>query len=259
MNVIDSFKLTGKVALITGGAGLFGRQIVIALAEAGARTIIASRGLDAIEAQAKELRSQGYDVTAMQLDQEQRSSVQALHDQIVKEFGGLDILVNNAVARPMKGWDDPDGFAKSMAVNATGIYHMTQIFGNHMAGRGKGSIINISSIQGNVGPDFSLYEGTPMEGKLPCDYFFHKAGMINLTRAAAAYYGPKGVRVNALSPGGFFNNQDPTFLKRYNQRTFLGRMANDEDLKGAIVFLASDAAAYITGVNIAVDAGYTAK
>lgn len=257
MSVLDTFKLDGKVALVTGGAGLFGRQIVAALAEAGARTVVASRNVQALEQQAVRLRGEGLDVTAMELDQERESSVVGLRDRIVSEMGQVDVLVNNAVARPMKDRDDTAGFVKSMAINATGMYLMVRTFGDHMADRGSGSIINIGSIQGMVGPDFSLYEGLGI-GVVP-DYFFHKGGLEQLTRYAASQYGHRGVRVNIIAPGGFFNNQDERFLERYNRRTFLGRMANDDDLKGAIVFFASDASAYITGANLPVDAGYTAK
>jgi NAD(P)-dependent dehydrogenase (short-subunit alcohol dehydrogenase family) len=108
-----------------------------------------------------------------------------------------------------------------------------------------------------VGPDFTLYE--QLDWSTPPDYFFHKGGLLQLTRFAAAKLGPSGVRVNAISPGGFFTNQDPRFVERYNARTFLGRMANDTDLSGVTIFLASDASAYITGTNIPVDGGYTAK
>ena len=143
-----------------------------------------------------------------------------------------------------------------MKVNATGIFLMTRAFGNHMATQGQGSIINIASIHGMIAPDFSLYEG--LDWGAPPDYFFHKGGLIQLTRYAASTLGPKGVRVNAISPGGFANNQEEIFVKRYNAHTFLGRQANEQDLKGAIVFLASDASLYITGANIPVDGGYTA-
>lgn len=258
MTVLDSFKLEGKVALVTGGAGLFGRQIVIALAEAGATTVVASRNVQALEDQAQTLRATGLNVTAMELDQSNEASVTALRDRVLAEQGQVDVLVNNAVMRPMKSWDDGhDAFAQSMAVNATGMYLMIRAFGDHMAERGAGSIINIGSIQGMVGPDFSLYEGLGLDA--PPDYYFHKGGLVQLTRYAASRLSPKGVRVNCLSPGGFFNDQGQEFVERYNKRTFLGRMANEEDLKGAIVFLASDASAYVTGANLAIDGGYTAK
>ncbi|MEO5511787.1 MAG: SDR family oxidoreductase [Longimicrobiales bacterium] len=258
MNVLNQFQLNGRVALVTGGMGIVGRQIVEALAEAGARTLIASRDLAKQQVQADEFRRAGFDVTAFEFDQAKADSIAQLSARVIEYAGHVDILVNNAVLRPMKDWDGPaEDFAKSMEVNATGLFLMLRTFGRHMAERGLGSIINIGSIQGTVGPDYSLYEGLGWD--TPPDYFFHKGGMVQLTRFAAARLGPSGVRVNCVSPGGFFNDQDPTFVMRYNARTFLGRMANENDLKGVIVFLASDASSYVTGTNIAVDGGYTAK
>jgi len=252
------FDLRGRVAVVTGGAGLYGRQIAEALAEAGARTFMASRNLEKLEAQAQVFRQAGLDVTALPVDQENEESVGQLLKTVLDAAGHVDVLVNNAVLRPMRDWDSPAAdFAKSMAVNATGLFVITRLFGQHMAGRGGGSIINVGWIQGVVGPDFTLYEG--LGWGTPPDYFVHKGGLVQLTRFAASKLGPQGVRVNAIIPGGFFNNQDPRFLDRYNARTFLGRMANEEDLKGVIVFLASDASAYVTGASIAVDGGYTAK
>ena len=258
MNIQESLKLNGKVALVTGGAGLFGRQIVAALAEAGATTVMASRDVDALRRHAEMLKASNLDVRAERLDQGDEASILSLRDRLFQEHGGVDVLVNNAVLRTMKGWSCPSAnFADSMRVNATGVFSMTRAFGGAMAERGNGSIINIGSIQGMVGPDLGLYEGLGMDA--PPDYFFHKGGMLQLTRYAAARLGPRGVRVNTVSPGGFLSGQDPAFIERYNQRTFLGRMANDEDLKGVIVFLASEASAYVTGANIPVDGGYTAK
>lgn len=252
------FDLTGKVALATGGAGLYGRQIAQALAEAGARTFMASRDVAKLQKQADIFRGEGLNVTALQLDQSNEKSVEDLLRQVVDLAGGVDILVNNAVLRPMTDWSGPvEQFAKSMEVNATGLFMMTRTFGEHMAERGHGSIINVGSIHGSIGPDYTLYEGLNW-GVAP-DYFFHKGGMQQLTRFAASKLGPRGVRVNTIAPGGFFNNQDAQFVARYNARTFLGRMADETDIKGAIVFLASDASAYITGANIAIDGGYTAK
>lgn len=255
--VLDSFRLIGKVALVTGGAGLFGRQIVDALAEAGATTCIASRNLAAIERQAAALRERGLDVRAFSLDQAEETSVLALRDRLLTEVGPLEVLVNNAVTRPMRGWADPaQAFADSMDVNAKGVFLMIRAFGQVMADRGRGSIINVGSIQGLVGPDMSLYEGLGWD--IPPDYFFHKGGLIQLTRYAAARLGPSGVRANVICPGGFFNNQDERFIQRYSRRTLLGRLAGETDLKGAIVFLASDASAYITAASIPIDGGYTA-
>jgi NAD(P)-dependent dehydrogenase (short-subunit alcohol dehydrogenase family) len=258
MSVLESFSLKGRVAVMTGGAGLFGRQVAEALAEAGAKTFMASRDMERLEAHAATFRAAGLDVTALPLDQGKPKSINDLLERVVASAGTVDVLVNNAVLRPMKSWDgSAEEFARSMDVNATGVFMMTRTFGEFMASRGRGSIINVASIQGVVGPDFTLYEGLGWE--TPPDYFFHKGGMVQLTRFAAARLGPRGVRVNTVSPGGFFADQDPTFVQRYNARTFLGRMANNTDLKGAIVFLASDASAYVTGANLMVDGGYTAK
>ena len=259
MHVLEQFSLKGKVAVVTGGAGLYGRQIVEAIAEAGARTFMASRDQIKLQQQAETFRQAGLDVTALPLDQGSEESVNKLLETVVRDAGRVDVLVNNAVLRPMKSWDGTaEQFTQSMVVNGTGIFLMTRAFGRHMASRpGGGSIVNIGSIQGNVGPDFSLYEGLGLD--TPPDYFFHKGGMIQLTRYAASKLGPAGVRVNCISPGGFYTNQPPQFLERYHARTFLKRMANENDLKGVVVFLASDASAYITGANILVDGGYTAK
>ena len=256
--VRELFDLTGRVAVVTGGAGLFGRQIVEALAEAGARTLMASRNIEKLQAQAEVFRQAGLDVAALQYDQASEPSVLQLLQQVLDAAGKVDILVNNSVLRPMSDWSSPAAdFAKSMEVNATGLFLMTRTFGEHMAEHGGGSIVNVGSIQGVVGPDYTLYEG--LDWGCPPDYFFHKGGMVQLTKFAASKLGPRGVRVNTVTPGGFFNEQDSRFIERYNARTFLGRMANQTDLKGVIVFLASDASAYVTGANIPVDGGYTSK
>jgi NAD(P)-dependent dehydrogenase (short-subunit alcohol dehydrogenase family) len=199
MTVLEMFSLRGKVAVVTGGAGLYGRQIAEALAEAGARTFIASRDTAKLEQEAAALRGAGLSVEAMALDQRDESSIESLARSVVERAGTVDILVNNAVLRPMKGWDDPaENFELSMRVNATGVFLMTRAFARHMTNRGSGSIINIGSIQGLVGPDLSLYQEVGWD--TPPDYFFHKGGMLQLTRFAAAKLGPGGVRVNCVVP-----------------------------------------------------------
>lgn len=261
MNVLDTFSLRGKVAVLTGGAGLYGRQILAALAEAGANTFVAARNVTALEQLAAEHRRQGGQVTALPFDQGNEASILALRDEVLRQAGRVDVLVNNAVLRPMKRAYDDDAalFDLSMRVNATGLFIITRAFGNEMARHKSGSIINIGSIQGMIGPDPTIYRGTNLSGWYP-DYFFHKGGMINFTRFIASYYGAHNVRCNCVSPGGYRTDQHPeAFVRAYSDRTFLGRMANDTDLKGTIVFLASDASAYITGANIPVDGGYTAK
>lgn len=258
MNVLDTFRLQGKVAVMTGAAGLYGRQIAEALAEAGAKTFLADYNRDTLETVAAKMRDAGLDVIPIQYDQGDPKSVQHLLDEVVAAGGRMDILVNCAVLRPMADWGDPiENWEKSMHINATGLFSITRTFGDYMAAHGGGSIINIGSIQAMVGPDYTLYEGLGWGS--PPDYFFHKGGMIQLTRYVASRLGPHGVRCNVICPGGFFSNQDSRFVERYNARTFTGRMAGGSDLKGIIVFLASDASVYVTGANIPVDGGYTAK
>jgi NAD(P)-dependent dehydrogenase (short-subunit alcohol dehydrogenase family) len=136
---------------------------------------------------------------------------------------------------------------------------MHRVFGDMMAEKGCGSIINIGSYMGFLGPDDTLYRGVSFSGFNSPDYFFHKGGMTNLTRFMASKYGPQGVRVNVLELGGLLRDQDEIFVERYNDRTFVKRMANDTDIMGIIILLASDASSYITGAVIPVDGGYSAK
>lgn len=260
MNVLDMFCLKGKVALVTGGEGRYGKQIVTALSEAGACTYIASPFVEELEKVAAGQRTKGYDVAALYYDQGDEASILKLKDDIMSRSGHIDILVNNAIVRPMKGWSDESSkFDESMHVNATGTFIITRTFGDIMAKQGSGSIINICSIQGVVGADATLYEGLGMNGFVP-DYFFHKGGLINFTRFAASYYGANNVRCNSICPGGILSDGlNEVFVKRYSDRTLLGRMAGSTDLMGIIIFLSSDASTYITGANIPVDGGYTAK
>lgn len=252
-----SFSLADQVVVLTGGAGLYGSGLAAHLAAAGATLILAARNVAALEAVAAEERARGRTVHARRFDQADEASILALRDGVLAEFGRVDGLVNNAVARTMKTLDGPLAeWEASMKTNATGVFAVTRAFGEAMARRGSGSIVNIGSIQGLVGPDLSLYEGLNM-GALP-DYFFHKAGLANLTRYFAAHYGPRGVRVNCVAPGGFYSGQPPTFVERYARATYLGRMADPDDLGGPVVFLLSSAARYVTGVHLPVDGGYSA-
>ena len=261
MGVLESFSLDGKVAVITGGAGIAGKQMVRGLAEAGARTVVASRNIMNLEELQKEFANEGLGISPVPFDQGSEDSCLGLRDYVMEKFGRIDVLVNNAVLRTMKDayQSDIDTFAKSMEVNATGLFALTRAIGDVMAEQKSGSIVNIGSIQGMIGPDPHIYRGTDMHGWQP-DYFFHKGGIIQFTRFIASYYGEHGVRCNCLSPGGVQTDDHPEqFVKQYSERTFLGRMIGDSDLKGTLVFLASDASVYVTGTNIPVDGGYTAK
>jgi len=259
MNILEQCRLKDKVVVLTGGAGLYGRHLTAALAEAGARLVIAARDQARLHEITRAHNQRGFSVTCEMLDQGDERSVLALRDKVLEQFGHLDGLVNNAVSRPMTSLDAPvSAWEESLRVNATGVFLMTRAFGQAMAARRGGSIVNIGSMMGVVGPSPEFYEGTGMGTPAP-DYFFHKAGMINLTRYFASVLGLRDVRVNCISPGGLFNHQPEPFLQRYNRRTMLGRMAGETDLGGAVVFLLGDASRYITGINLPVDGGYTAK
>lgn len=260
MGVLDRFSLRGKVALVTAGAGpLFGASISTALAEAGGTVIVASRSLERNQEFAEELRGQGLDVHGDVLDICDQGSIERLKSSVLARFGRVDVLVNSALARDghrgafeEETWHD---WMKSAEGDYAGLFFLCQTFLPDMVRRRRGSIINISSIYGVVSNDPGLYEGTDM--KQPPSYNFVKAGAINFTRYLASYYGKQGVRVNCISPGGFFNHQPEPFVKRYCERVPIGRMLTHEDLQGAVVFLASDASAYVTGVNLMVDGGWT--
>lgn len=257
MNVRRMFDLTGKVAIVTGGTGLYGTPISEALAEAGAHVIIASRDLAHCQDWAAELAGRGLKASGAAYDQGNEASILHLRDVILRDRGAVDVLVNNSVARPMRKYQDPlSTWKESMEVNATGLFAISRAFLEPMMARGQGSVINISSVQGVVAPDFQNYAGTDMT--TPPDYQFHKHGLIGLTKYLAALAGPRGVRVNAVSPGGYIPDgaQEP-FLSQYCRRVFLGRMAERDDLKGVVVFLAGEASRYITGQDIIVDGGYT--
>lgn len=257
--MLERFNLKDKVILLTGGAGLYGRGLTADLARANATLVIASRNLDACAAIAAEESKAGHNVHAEAFDQGDEASIISLRDRIIEKFGRIDGVVNNSVARTMKGIKGSTSeWEESMRVNATGVFLMHRHFGQPMVKQGSGSIVNIGSIQGMIGPALNLYENSGLACGGP-DYFFHKGGMINMTRYYAGIFGPAAVRVNCISPGGFFNNQPEPFLSRYNQQTFLGRMGNETDLGGAVIFLLSDASEYVTGVNLPVDGGYTAR
>lgn len=250
--------LKGKVIVVTGGAGNYGRSIAEGLAEAGATVIIASRNFAELEKVASNFQQQGLDVHALQLDQGDTASILKFRAELVERFGNLHVFVNNAVSRPMKGYrGDIDQFAESMRVNATGMMFLLREMSDLIAESGGGSVINIASMMGMFGPDLSNYEGTNM-GDPPPDYFFHNAGLINLNRYMTQIYAGKNVRFNCISPGGLFNNQPERFLENYCKKVPARRMANNDDIKGLVVLLASDAGAYINGENILMDGGLNA-
>jgi len=256
MGVLESFSLKGKVALVTGGAGQYGRQLVEAMVEAGATTFTASRDIAKLEETAKK-----YGATALQLDLASEESINSVMAEIIKRAGRIDILINNAVTRCACGGEfhTMAEYDESLHVNASALFYISQLAAEQMKKQGTGgSVINIGSYMGLLAHNPVNYKGTPMKVESPI-YFFEKGGMANYTRFAASFYGPYNIRFNCIHPGGFFNNQPAAFLETYCANTMLGRMADDKDLKGVCVFLASDASSYLTGCNIPVDGGYSAK
>jgi NAD(P)-dependent dehydrogenase (short-subunit alcohol dehydrogenase family) len=247
MKTLDLFRLDGKVALVSGGAGIVGRHIVRGLMEAGATVIVAARRASA------EPEAEGE-----QCDFASEAEIRALRERILDRHGRIDVLFNNAVARAGGELMDTSGeqWESVMALNSTGLFLSCRLFAEAMIDRKSGSIINVASIYGMVGPDFHIYEGTEVHNSV--SYAFAKGGMINLTRYLASFLAPHGVRVNTLSPGGVLSGQPQQFIESYARRCPMGRMMNGDELRGAAVFLASDASAYITGQNLAVDGGWTA-
>ncbi len=266
------FDLTNKTAIVTGAHGLIGRRHCEALAQAGANVVLADRDLAACEKLAAELPGGAEKHLALAVDVTSPDSLTAARDQILARFGHLDVLVNNAAINDM--FENPalaaelskfenfplSTFQQVLEVNVTGVFLAAQVFGTPMAEQGHGSIINVASTYGIVGPDQSIYrnqQGVQTFYKSP-SYPMTKGAVVNFTRYLAAYWGQQGVRVNTLSPGGVENSQDEFFVKQYSAKTPLGRMAQPTDYQGAIVFLASEASAYMTGANLVVDGGWTA-
>lgn len=262
------FSLKGKTVIVTGATGLIGRAHCEALANAGADVVATDLNAGECLALIKDLPGSP---SAFYLDVTDKSCVQDVKEQVIGRYGHLDVLVNNAAVNDMV--EDPKAspalsafenyplelWNRSLNVNLTGVFLCSQVFGTWMAENGGGSIINIASTYGITAPDQSLYldrEGRQTFNKPPA-YSVTKGGVLMFTRFLAAYWGEKKVRVNALSPGGVQHGQNNFFIEQYSKRTPLKRMAGKNDYQGAIVFLASDASAYMTGANLVVDGGWT--
>jgi len=274
MKIQEKFDLRGCVAVVTGGVGLLGAEFCRTLAEAGAAVAVVDLNASASQSTADTLTQSGYNALAVPADITQPESVNAAVDKVVSAFGRIDILVNSAALDPKF---DPDAVNKGLTpgafedypldlwnsalnVNLTGMFLMTQACVKPMIAQGKkGSIINICSTYGLNGPDQRIYvkEGRRVAFK-PVYYTVTKAGVIGFTRYLAAYYAETEIRVNALTPGGVFNNHEDYFVRNYSAKTILGRMARKDEMNGALLFLASDASSYMTGNNVVVDGGWTA-
>lgn len=269
------FSLQGRVAIVTGGSGLLGKEFCRTLAEAGAAVIVADLNGPTAEQVAEELSKNGQRAAAVQTDVTDPASVRQMVQAALDRFGRLDILVNSAALdpkfdpqalqnrpTPLGAFEDYplDAWRAALEVNLTGMFLCCQAAVQPMLAQDKkGSIINLCSTYGLVAPDQRLYQ---REGKQtsykPVYYSVTKAGVLGLTRYLAAYYAGTEIRCNALTPGGVFNNHDETFLKAYSARAVMGRMAHKHEMNGALLFLASDASSYMTGANLVVDGGWTA-
>jgi len=270
------FSLSGKTAVVTGAAGYLGRVFTEALLEAGARVVLMGRGAK-LAADAARLRGKHGDqaVDAEVVDFLDQDAYRRALGAVADRHGAIDVLVNNAFEFSKEtGFNDPSGRMESIsrdqwmrALEAGVYWHAlaTQVLAERMAKHGSGSIINVSSMYAVVSPDPAMYEGT--DAFNPPSYGAAKAALLALTRYTAAFYGRRGVRCNALLPGAFPNlgrdaynaPRNDEFLQRLSDSTVLGRYGEPADLKGAIVFLASDASRYVTGQCLSVDGGWTIR
>jgi NAD(P)-dependent dehydrogenase (short-subunit alcohol dehydrogenase family) len=264
----NPFDLTGSVVVLTGGAGILGTRMARALLAQGAQVALVDRdraridaAIAAIVAESSTQCLHGYTCDITSVDE-----LTALRDQVSSEVGPVDVLINNAAVKspnffepfetfPVDDWD------LVMSVNVKGVMLGCQVLGAPMAKRGKGCIINTLSIYGIVAPDQRIYEGSMYEGRAintPAVYSTSKAAVWGLTKYLASYWGHSGVRVNAITPGGVFSGQNETFVQRYSARVPMGRMAQQDEMSGAVVYLASPASSYVNGQNIVVDGGLSA-
>ena len=266
MELARLFRLDGHVAIVTGGAGLLGAEFCRTLTEAGAHVVAA----DLNEAAARALVQAGDAALAVATDVASPVSVHSMLEAALTAYGRVDILVNSAAMDPK--FDPNQGghtsafedyplqaWQQALDVNLTGMFLACQAVVRPMLEQGGGVIINLSSIYGLAGPDQRIYQrpGAPTQYK-PVYYSVTKFGVLGLTQYLATYYAGKNIRVNALSPGGVYNGHDESFVQAYSARAVLGRMAEKDEMNGALLFLASDASAYMTGANLVVDGGWTA-
>lgn len=270
--VAQLFRLDGKVAIVTGGAGLLGYYHGAILAVSGAKVVLLDLESSKSEEKANQLhREFGGDSVGFACDITSESSLINARNQILERFGHIDILINNAANNPKvedknASWSRLESFPLELweadiRVGLTGAFLSSRVFGSDMAKRGSGVIVNVASDLALIGPDQRLYkvDNLPDDQQpvKPVTYSVVKTALIGLTRYLATYWSSANVRVNAISPGGVFNNQSEDFLNRLNHLIPMGRMANRDEYQGAILFLCSDASSYMTGANLVIDGGRT--
>ena len=270
-NIFDKFSLTDRTAIVTGGAGLLGKEFCQTLAQAGALVVVADLNETAAQQVAESLNREGLRACAVGVDVTHPESVRGMVSAALDSTGRVDVLVNSAAMDPKfdnsqqgqhnNAFEDypVDAWRQALDVNLTGMFLCCQAVARPMVAQDYGSIINICSTYGLVGPDQRLYErpGQPPQFK-PVFYSVTKSGVLGMTHYLATYFAGKNVRVNSLTPGGVYNNHDELFTTNYSARTVLGRMAHLDEMNGALLFLSSDASSYMTGSNVVVDGGWTA-
>lgn len=265
-STLESFRLDGRVAIVTGAAGMLGNEFSKALSDCGANVVLADLNVNACIERARLLTGQDApECVAMRCDVSSEASWKELADAVIARFGKIDILVNNAAftnASQNPGYKLPfeefplQGWQQILDVNLTGVFLGCKIVGPHMLAQGRGSIINLASLYGVVSPNHRIYEGTGVSQ--PVAYSVSKAGVMAITRYLGTLWAERGVRVNSITPGGVFDDHKDPFLERYKQLSPIGRMADRTEMRGALVYLASDASAYCAGHNLVVDGGWTA-
>ena len=267
------FDLSGRVAIVTGGAGLLGYHHGAILAAAGAHVVLLDLAAANPAKRAEQLtKAYGVDCLGLDADITNEASLVEVRSQIVLKFGRIDILVNNAANNPKvedgdgQTWSRLENFPldvwdADIRVGLTGAFLCSRVFGSEMVKRKSGVIINVASDLGLIAPDQRLYrvDGLPEDKQpvKPVTYSVVKTGLLGLTRYLATYWSNANVRVNAISPGGVLNGQPEGFLNRLEQLIPMGRMANRDEHQGAILFLCSDASSYMTGANLVIDGGRT--
>lgn len=268
MNMMSKFSLQGKNVVITGAIGILGKTFCAGLAEAGANIALIDRNMSELEHFCKELQEQyGIRANGYVCDISQEARVERVVEQVVKDFGVIHVLHNNAASKSssLEGFFEKfedyshDIWKEIMAVNVDGMFLMAKYVGRHMLRcHIRGSIVQTASIYGVVAPDQRIYEGSNYMGRKissPAVYSVSKAAVVGLTSYLAAYWGEHGIRVNTITPGGVSSGQNGIFQQKYSARVPLGRMGESQELVGALIYLASDASSYVTGQNIIVDGG----
>ena len=260
----NSFDLSKKTVVITGAVGLLGTKYSHALIESGANVVLADLNFLKCKELSNILNKKNPNKSIpIKLDVTKQKSVKSLVLKTIKKFGSIDVLINNAANQGnksirQKNFEDfsLDEWNKEISVNLTGVFLCCQEIGKIMRKQKRGSIINISSIYGNSAPDQRIYEKTGLNPTIA--YSTTKGGIISLTKYLASYWHKHGIRVNTLSLGGVENNQDSEFIKKYSNKTMIGRMAKKEEFVDILLLLASDGSSYMTGSNVTVDGGWTA-